>query len=209
MKTDLFKSLFFILISVPLLAQEPVVKVQSVPVAEKDIIILDGLQGEVFLKNSSDNQIHLKTTFHPKTGGIGVSIMPVTYDVGSQKSGNTITFKPEKPEESTFITFQFSDDGITKNEIEIPENVIVIIKSTETDIDVSGKFILLDISNRNGKTKLKIDKTDFQIVELFSRNGNIDVNGNRKSEQFYHNLSVGKSICSATSNTGDINLILF
>ncbi len=209
MKTKIFSTLFFILISVPLIAQKPVVKEQSVSVSEKDIIVLDGLQGEIYLKNSSDNQIHLKTTFHPHSGGIGIAIMPVTYDVGYHKTGNTITFKPEKPEESTFITFQFSDDGITKNELEIPENTIVIIKSNDTDIDVSGKYVLLDVSNRNGKTKLKIDKSDFQLVELFSRNGNIDVNGDRKKEQFYHNLSVGLSICSATSNNGDINLILF
>ena len=201
-------SIFLILFSLEQVsAQEIITKNHSIPLDENSTISFE-LEGEIFLNtwDLPDGEITVETIIKGRVFGYSTDSKRKEYDVVIEKSENLITVK-EKPRKSSIkigiITLRVKHRHI----IYLSSSTKISFISENAEINVKGNFNALEIINKSGDCKLKLNMERIKFLGCFADEGKLIINNTKKDKRFTL-IGDGEEVYSIETSSGKIMLDL-
>ena len=178
---------------------------KSIPV-DSIVTVNINLNGNIFLENSSDDRLHLRTTTKIEGKVIGISnrdnISPYIVDI--KKEDKILNISPHPREKSWTIGVSTISEENT-HFIHIPKNMNVIVNSNNAKIMVNGLFSLLKVENTKGETAIQLSKSKIHYLKANTKNGRLWIN-DMAVKNNYNLISSGYSVIDISSKSGLIKL---
>lgn len=194
---------------------------QTVDMTNKKTIVLDQLEGDVEIRQSSDSNVVIKTESELKErSGWGLQFYKTYltgYSISSSDSAAELKLFPAQREKSDLkFMVGSAPKEFVKNIIYIPSHVIVVIKKESGKITVDGNYKGVVIESENCEIAISAESKTIKYFSAFSSSSdrifvvkpaaeNLTELGTKETKnKFIKYLGTGDSIYSIMSDRGNI-----